>query len=40
MDAGTSAKMPVAGGGKGLDEFSLETVRMFRDDAVKAGYTL
>jgi transaldolase len=27
-------------GGKDLDEFSLETVRMFRNDAVKAGYTL
>jgi transaldolase len=26
--------------GKPLDAFSLETVRMFRDDAVKAGYTL
>lgn len=30
----------LAGAGKGLDLFSLETVRMFRDDAVKAGYTL
>jgi transaldolase len=30
----------LAGAGKGLDVFSLETVRMFRDDAVKAGYTL
>jgi len=26
--------------GKGLDEFSLETVKMFRNDAVKAGYRL
>ena len=26
--------------GKDLDEFSLETVRMFRNDAVKAGYEL
>jgi len=26
--------------GKDLGQFSLETVRMFRDDAVKAGYTL
>jgi transaldolase len=26
--------------GKDLDAFSLETVRMFRDDAVKAGFTL
>ena len=26
--------------GKDLDEFSLDTVRMFRDDAVKAGYEL
>jgi len=26
--------------GKDLAQFSLETVRMFRDDAVKAGYTL
>lgn len=30
----------LAGAGKALDDFSLETVRMFRDDAVKAGYTL
>jgi transaldolase len=30
----------LAGAGKPLDQFSLETVRMFRDDAVKAGYTL
>ena len=30
----------LAGAGKALDAFSLETVRMFRDDAVKAGYTL
>jgi len=27
-------------GGKDLDQFSLDTVRMFRDDAVKAGYEL
>ena len=26
--------------GKDLQEYSLETVQMFRDDAVKAGYTL
>jgi transaldolase len=26
--------------GKPLDVFSLETVKMFRDDAIKAGYTL
>lgn len=26
--------------GKDLDDYSLETVRMFRDDAVKAGYKL
>ena len=26
--------------GKGLDEYSLETVRMFHDDAEKAGYSL
>jgi transaldolase len=26
--------------GKELDDFSLETVKMFRDDAVKAGFTL
>jgi transaldolase len=26
--------------GKDLHEYSLETVKMFRDDAVKAGYTL
>ena len=26
--------------GKNLDEYSLSTVRMFRDDAVKAGFTL
>jgi transaldolase len=26
--------------GKDLDEFSLETVQMFRDDALKAGFTL
>ncbi len=26
--------------GKDLDDFSLETVKMFRDDALKAGYTI
>jgi transaldolase len=26
--------------GKNLDEFSLDTVKMFREDAVKAGYSL
>jgi transaldolase len=26
--------------GKPLDEFSLDTVKMFREDAVKAGYVL
>ena len=26
--------------GKDLGEYSLETVQMFRDDALKAGYTL
>jgi len=26
--------------GKDLDEFSLDTVKMFRDDALKAGFTL
>ncbi len=26
--------------GKDLDEFSLETVAMFRDDAVASGFTL
>jgi len=26
--------------GKDLDEFSLDTVKMFRDDAVKAGFAL
>ena len=26
--------------GKDLNAFSLETVRMFRDDAVKAGFSL
>jgi transaldolase len=31
-------KLPLVG--KDLSEYSLETVRMFRDDAVKAGYTL
>jgi len=32
------AKLPLIG--KDLDLFSLETVRMFRQDAVKAGYTI
>jgi transaldolase len=32
------AKLPLVG--KDLDTFSLETVRMFRDDALKAGYRL
>lgn len=32
------AKLPSAG--KDLGQFSLETVKMFRDDAVKAGFTL
>jgi transaldolase len=32
------AKLP--GLGKDLDEFSLDTVKMFRDDGVKAGFTL
>ena len=32
------AKLPTLG--KDLDEFSLETVKMFRDDGVKAGFTL
>jgi len=31
-------KLPTLG--KDLDEFSLDTVKMFRDDAVAAGYTL
>jgi transaldolase len=31
-------KLPLLG--KDLDEFSLDTVRMFRDDALRAGYTL
>jgi transaldolase len=26
--------------GKDLDEYSLETVKMFREDAVKAGYSI
>ena len=26
--------------GKNLHDYSLETVKMFRDDAVKAGYSL
>lgn len=32
------AKLPILG--KGLDSFSLETVQMFRRDAVAAGYTI
>jgi len=32
------AKLPLIG--KGLEEFSLETVQMFRQDAVKAGLTM
>jgi transaldolase len=32
------AKLPLVG--KDLLEYSLETVRMFRDDAVKAGYSI
>jgi transaldolase len=32
------AKLPLLG--KDLDEFSLETVKQFRDDAVAAGYSL
>ena len=28
------------GFGKDLDQFSLETVQMFHDDAAAAGYTL
>ncbi len=32
------AKLPILG--KDLDEFSLETVQMFRRDAVAAGYTI
>ncbi len=31
-------KLPTLG--KNMDEFSLDTVKMFRDDAVAAGYTL
>lgn len=30
----------LGGVGKSLEQFSLETVKMFRDDAVKAGFTL
>jgi transaldolase len=30
----------LSGLGKDLDEFSLDTVKMFRDDGVKAGFTL
>jgi transaldolase len=32
------AKLPLLG--KDLDVFSLETVRMFRQDALKAGFTI
>jgi len=32
------AKLPMVG--KDLDELSLDTVRMFRQDAVNAGYTI
>jgi transaldolase len=32
------AKLP--GLGKDLDQYSLETVRMFRDDAVAAGFSI
>jgi transaldolase len=32
------AKLPLIG--KNLDEFSLDTVKMFREDAIKAGYNL
>lgn len=32
------AKLPLIG--KSLDEYSLETVRMFRSDALKAGFTI
>ena len=38
MTGDVLAKLPLAG--KDLEAFSLETVRMFRDDAVRAGYTL
>jgi transaldolase len=31
-------KLPLIG--KDLRDFSLETVQMFRDDAVRAGYSL
>jgi hypothetical protein len=31
-------KLPLVG--KDLDEFSLDTVKMFREDAVKAGFNL
>ena len=31
-------KLPLIG--KDLDEYSLETVKMFRDDAVKAGFAI
>jgi transaldolase len=30
----------LSGVGKDLDAFSLETVKMFRDDALAAGFTL
>jgi transaldolase len=32
------SKLPLVG--KDLDEYSLETVTMFRNDALKAGYTI
>lgn len=32
------AKLPLIG--KDLDEYSLDTVKMFRDDAVRAGFTI
>ena len=32
------AKLPLLG--KDLDEYSLDTVKMFRDDALKAGFQL
>jgi transaldolase len=31
-------KLPIVG--KDLDEYSLETVKMFRDDAVRAGFSI
>lgn len=32
------AKLPLVG--KDLDEYSLDTVKMFRDDAVRAGFQI